>query len=175
MDWSVSQLMDLGEERDLVDAELILDDFKRAKRFKGKDQFSALMRLANKSLVTFWETPRLPYPKFTHNKPHGFLWSKNARDLYFSGEKIDSKLILEHIYPTDLKAKLLLELTDVTVSLPKIFLNGLRKPTRGFPSPLSRRMKIGSWRVTIEPLSPTMEMCGGATKQLGSLPIPSFH
>lgn len=131
MDSSTGQLMDLGTERNLVDAELILEDFRRAKRFKGKDQFTALLRLANKSLVTFWETPRLPYPKFTHNKPHCLLWSEAARDIYFSGEAINARLILEHIYPTDLKAKLLLELIDVTVCTPEDMLKWIQDTYSG--------------------------------------------
>ena len=126
MDSAVNQLMALGQDRDLTDAGLILEDFQRAKRFKGADQFGALMTRANKSLVTFWETPRLPYPKFTHNKPHGILWSKASRDLYFSKEEIGSKLILEHIYPTDSKAKKLLELIGVTVLTPEDMLEWIQ-------------------------------------------------
>lgn len=128
---SMGQLMDLGTERNLVDAELILEDFRRAKRFKGKEQFTALLRLANKSLVTFWETPRLPYPKFTHNKPHSLLWSEASRDIYFSGEAINARLILEHIYPTDLKAKGLLELIDETISTPEAMVQWLQETYSG--------------------------------------------
>lgn len=131
MDSSTGQLMDLGTERNLVDAELILEDFRRAKRFKGKEQFTALLRLANKALVTFWETPRLPYPKFTHNKPHSILWSKASRDIYFSGEAINARLILEHIYPTDLKAKGLLELIDETISTPEAMVQWLQETYSG--------------------------------------------
>jgi len=126
-----SQFLSLGVERDLDDAKLILDEFKRAKAFKGKAQFGALMTRANKSLVTFWETPRLTYPKYTHNKPHSILWSKDSRDLYFSTEKLDGKLVLEHIYPTDLKAKTLLELIDDKVSTPEDMLKWIQENYSG--------------------------------------------
>lgn len=131
MDSSTGQLVDLGTERNLVDAELILEDFRRAKRFKDKEQFTALLRLANKALVTFWETPRLPYPKFTHNKPHSILWSEASRNIYFSGEAINARLILEHIYPTDLKAKGLLELIDETISTPEAMVQWLQNTYSG--------------------------------------------
>lgn len=131
MDSATGQLMALGTERNLVDAERILEDFRRAKRFKGKEQFTALFRLANKALVTFWETPRLPYPKFTHNKPHSVLWSEASRDIYFSSEAINARLILEHIYPTDLKAKGLLELIDETISTPEAMVQWLQETYSG--------------------------------------------
>lgn len=98
-----NQLQDLGEARNLADAQYIFDVFQAHIRYKNtmnatNEPYSlATVNVVDRNaLQKMWEEARIPKERYSHNKPFDFPWSKNARALYAEGGNMARKFHLEH-------------------------------------------------------------------------------
>lgn len=92
-----NQLKSFGEESDRVDASAILDVHRALAKIRESHRAFA-GRTARESVQKIWQEPRMPRPRFTHNKPLDYPWTPAARDAYFAGTA-GGQLVLEHTTP----------------------------------------------------------------------------
>lgn len=98
-----NQLEDLGEVRNLADAQYIFDVLQAHIRYadtmnKSGEKYSmATVNVVDRNAVQkMWEEARIPKFRHSHNKPYDFPWSKNARELYAKGGEMARLFHLEH-------------------------------------------------------------------------------
>lgn len=98
-----NQLEDLGKERSLADAQYIYNVFKAhityadsMDKLGEKYSMASVNVVDRNALQKMWEEARIPKARYSHNKPHDFPWSKNARELYAKGGNMARLFHLEH-------------------------------------------------------------------------------
>lgn len=98
-----NQLEDLGEVRNLADAQYIYDVLHAHIKYtdtmkESKTIYSmAAVNVVDRNAVQkMWEEARIPKLRHSHNKPYDFPWSKNARELYAKGGDRARLFHLEH-------------------------------------------------------------------------------
>lgn len=98
-----NQLEDLGEVRNLADAQYIYDVLRAHIRYadtmkeSGTAYSMATVNVVDRNAVQkMWEEARIPKGRHSHNKPYDFPWSKNARELYAKGGDMARQFHLEH-------------------------------------------------------------------------------
>lgn len=90
-----SQLLELPT--DLNDAGEIFKLFMLLKDFNETNK-GVHNRALREAVQKIWQEKRFPKPSCTHNKPHAFPWTLEARNAYFEN-RTRSALVLEHIIP----------------------------------------------------------------------------
>lgn len=95
---STNQLDTKGEMVDRADAKAIYEVYKGLQSVRCAST-SYVHRAAREAIQKIWQEPRMPSLKFAHNKPLAYPWSPKARELFFSGERREGALVLEHSTP----------------------------------------------------------------------------
>jgi|SRR5699024_2940673 hypothetical protein len=127
---SHDQLTSLGEDSDRADASAIVDVYRALTRIR--ESHSAFAgRTARESVQKIWQEPRMPRPRYKHNKPLDYPWTLAARDAYFEG-RARGQLVLEHVTPINHMVSLFFDrVADPDFGVDDM-LTDLREMHRGF-------------------------------------------
>lgn len=91
------QLISLGENNDWTDVSAIVDVYRALATIRESHRAFA-GRTAREAVQKIWQEPRMPHPRYMHNKPLDYPWTPAARDAYFE-DRARGWLVLEHVIP----------------------------------------------------------------------------